>query len=328
MDVSMKRAAVFLITVYIAVPIILYLCPWILGHAVFCHLVRFPLFVDFDKPEDFSLNRTHNFYLTTEKGITVGIWHTLPVGSQWEEAPEREPEWYSEALGDGHPIIIYLHGNMGTRAIKHRVELMKILSAAGYHVLSLDYRGFGDSGGEPSEAGMTTDALYLYQWVKQRSNRSLVCLWGHSLGTGVVTNTALKIQQQGSQVDALILEAPFTKIGEVVVSYPLCKMHMYLPGFESLIWKLLEMNSILFANDINLETVTSPLLLLHAEDDDVVTCEMSQRLYQIALQAQTERHAENQVHLLLYNASLGYSHNNIYLDPNLSRDVGRFLLNL
>ncbi|KAM6961326.1 lysophosphatidylserine lipase ABHD12-like [Aplochiton taeniatus] len=317
----MKRAAAFLITVYISIPIILYLFPWILSHAVFCHLVRFPLFVDFDKPEDFSLNHTRNFYLTTEEGITVGIWHTLPVDSQWGEAPGREPEWYSEALGDGHPVIIYLHGNMGTRAINHRVELMKILSAAGYHVLSLDYRGFGDSSGEPSEAGMTTDALYLYQWVKQRSNRSLVCLWGHSLGTGY-------FHLLGSHVDALILEAPFTKIGEVVVRYPLCKIHMFLPGFESLIWKLLEMNNIEFANDKNLETITSPLLLLHAEDDDVVTCHMSQRLYQIALQAQTERHAENQVHLVLYNASLEYSHNNIYRDPNLSRDVGRFLLNL
>lgn len=86
----------------------------------------------------------------------------------------------------------------------------QILSAAGYHVLSLDYRGksllwtlenlpgwikvwyfpcrgFGESTGEPSEAGLTRDALYLYQWVKARRRGGLVCLWGHSLGTGSVS---------------------------------------------------------------------------------------------------------------------------------------------
>lgn len=46
--------------------------------------------------------------------------------------------------------------------------------------------GFGDSTGEPTEAGLTTDALYLYNWVKARSGNSLVVIWGHSLGTGWV----------------------------------------------------------------------------------------------------------------------------------------------
>lgn len=46
--------------------------------------------------------------------------------------------------------------------------------------------GFGDSTGEPTEPGLTTDALYLYNWVKERSGNSLVVIWGHSLGTGSV----------------------------------------------------------------------------------------------------------------------------------------------
>lgn len=40
--------------------------------------------------------------------------HTLPA-SQWEEAAGRSPEWHRETLGDGRPVIIYLHGNTGTR---------------------------------------------------------------------------------------------------------------------------------------------------------------------------------------------------------------------
>ncbi|XP_071380622.1 lysophosphatidylserine lipase ABHD12-like [Centroberyx affinis] len=322
----MKRAVLFLITVYVSAPVILYLFPWILGHVIYAHLLRIPFLVDLDRPEEL-LNHTCNFYLTTEEGVSVGVWHTLPA-SQWEEAAGRGPEWYRETLGDGRPVIIYLHGNAGTRALNHRVELAKILSTVGYHVLSLDYRGFGDSSGEPSEAGLTTDALYLYQWVKTHSSESLVCLWGHSLGTGVATNAALKLQEQGSAVDALILQAPYTSIGEVVVSRPITKMYMFFPGFESLIWNILEMNNIVFANDKNLKTLTSPLLLLHAEDDNIVPYHMGLKLYQISLQTQKERNTEVQVQMISYSASLGYLHNKIYLDPNLSSVVVKFLQNL
>ncbi|KAM4625722.1 lysophosphatidylserine lipase ABHD12-like [Polymixia lowei] len=322
----MKRAVLFLSTVYVCVPILLYVFPWILGHVIYSHLLRIPFFVDLGRPEE-VLNHTCNFYLSTEEGISVGVWHTLPA-SQWEEAAGRSPEWYREALGDGHPVFIYLHGNVGTRAVSHRVQLVKILSAAGYHVLSLDYRGFGDSSGEPSESGLTSDALYLYWWVKEQTSGGPVCLWGHSLGTGVATNTALKVQEQGSVVDALILEAPYTSIGEVVASHPLTKMYMFFPGFERLLWNILEMNNIVFANDKNLKTLTSPVLLLHSEDDDVVPYHMGQKLYQISLQAQRERNVEGQVQMVSYNASLGYSHNYIYLDPSLSSVVGGFLQNL
>lgn len=40
--------------------------------------------------------------------------HTLPA-SQWEQAVGKSPEWYQRTLGDGSPVIIYLHGNGGNR---------------------------------------------------------------------------------------------------------------------------------------------------------------------------------------------------------------------
>lgn len=49
--------------------------------------------------------------------------------------------------------------------------------------------GFGDSTGEPTESGLTTDALHVYNWVKARSGDSLVVIWGHSLGTGLAEKT-------------------------------------------------------------------------------------------------------------------------------------------
>ncbi|KAM6912135.1 lysophosphatidylserine lipase ABHD12-like [Xenentodon cancila] len=313
---GLRSAAFGLTTVYVAVPVILHLFPWMLGHVIFAHLLRFPCFVDLSRPED-VLKHTCNFYLNTEEDVSVGVWHTLPA-SQWEAAAGKSPDWYHETLGDGRPVVIYLHGNMGTRAIHHRVELVKILSAAGYHVLSLDYRGFGDSTGEPSEAGLTRDALHLHSWVKQRSGGSVVCLWGHSLGSGVATNTAVKLQEQGSAADALILEAPYTRIGDVVIDHPLAKMYTFLPGFKSLLWNILERNNIEFANNKNLKTMTSPLLILHAEDDNVVPHHMGQQLYQISLQTLGELNTDARVQMISYDANLGFSHTNIYLDPNLT----------
>ncbi|CAJ1074830.1 lysophosphatidylserine lipase ABHD12-like [Xyrichtys novacula] len=322
----MKKALMCLITAYASVPVILYVFPWILGHVIFSHLLRFPLFVDLSRPGD-VLNHTCNFYLDTEEGVSVGVWHTLPV-SQWEKAAGRSPEWYWETLGDGNPVIIYLHGNLGTRAIRHRVELVKILSAAGYHILSLDYRGFGDSTGEPSESGLTTDALYLYHWAKKQSRGGLVCLWGHSLGTGVATNTAVKLQEEGSAADAIILEAPYTRIGDVVRKHPLAKIYMLLPGFENLIWNILDKINIDFANDENLKTVISPLLILHAEDDNIVPYDMGVKLHQISLQTKKKHDSDVQVEMISYRADLGLCHNYIYLDPNLMNTVGKFLQNL
>lgn len=188
--------------------------------------------------------------------------------------------------------------------------------------------GYGDSSGEPSEAGLTSDALYLYQWVKQQSRGSFVCLWGHSLGTGVASNVAVKLQEAGSPLDALILQAPYTRIGEVVVLHPLAKMYMFLPGFESLLWSILERNNIEFANDKNLKTLTSPLLILHAEDDNIVPYRMGLKLYQISLQAQKQHNTDVQVEMISYAANHGFSHNGIYLDPNLSNVVQGFLQKL
>jgi len=53
-----------------------------------------------------------------------------------------------------------------------------------YYVVLFVCAGWGDSEGSPSEKGMTSDALFLYQWIKQRIGQKPLHIWGHSLGTG------------------------------------------------------------------------------------------------------------------------------------------------
>jgi len=53
---------------------------------------------------------------------------------------EKEKLNYENLLSHGEPIIIYMHGNSGTRANDHRVQLYHVLQNIDCHVLAIDYR--------------------------------------------------------------------------------------------------------------------------------------------------------------------------------------------
>ncbi|XP_074465782.1 lysophosphatidylserine lipase ABHD12-like [Sebastes fasciatus] len=321
----MKLIGLMLYSVYASVPAFIYLFPGIMTYIVFSHIDLAPSNVDLSKPQNL-LNYTSNFYFNVEEGVSVGVWHTLPA-SQWEDAKGKSPEWYRSTLGDGSPVILYLHGQRETRALGYRVDLVKVLSAAGYHVISFDYRGFGDSTGNPTEAGLTRDSVSLYHWVKNHS-RGLVCVWGHSLGAAVATNTVVKLQEQGSAVDALVLHAPFTSFKEVIFTSSFAKFYQYLPGFEKLVCSILDKINVSFSNDKNVKILTCPTLFIHSKDDDTVPFEMGVRLFKIALQAKKDNNRNVTVEMITYSADLGYLHSHIYRDPNLPNVIGKFLQNL
>ncbi|KAM4014300.1 lysophosphatidylserine lipase ABHD12-like [Anomaloglossus baeobatrachus] len=315
----LKSCAITLAAIYICVPFIVRLFPALLSKVVYLNMVKVPLFVDLKNPGE-VVNLTINFYLTSEDGVTLGIWHTLPA-SRGDEAKDKDQRWYERALADDNPVIIYLHGNGGTRAVDHRVQLMKVLSSAGFHVLSLDYRGFADSTGQPSEEGVTDDAIFLYEWVKTRSRGNPVCLWGHSLGTGIATNAARKLQEKGNPADAVILEAPYTNIRDAGAFHPLGKIYHIFPGFEYFFLDTMALDNIVFPSDENIKMLSSPLLILHAEDDHVVPSSMGKELHEIAVNSRHPRH----VKLVLYPSELGYKHKYIYKDPKLSKTLWAFL---
>lgn len=54
---------------------------------------------------------------------------------------QENKQIYEQLLSDkNYPIIIYMHGNSGTRANPHRVELYRVLQNISCHVLAVDYR--------------------------------------------------------------------------------------------------------------------------------------------------------------------------------------------
>ncbi|KTF86415.1 hypothetical protein cypCar_00026141 [Cyprinus carpio] len=297
----LRRILIWVLGIYIAVPVIIKVCPSIQAKLVFLNFVRVPYFIDLKRPQDQGLNHTRNFYLQPEEGINIGVWHTVP-SVMWREAQAKDAEWYDKSFQSSHPVILYLHGNAGT-------------SSLGYHVVTFDYRGWGDSEGSPSEKGMTSDALFLYQWIKQRIGQKPLYIWGHSLGTGVATNLVRRLCDRGTPPDALILESPFTNIREEAKSHPFSLVYRYLPGFDWFFLDSITANDIRFASDENVNHISCPVLILHAEDDTVVPFQLGKKLYDLA--AQSKSLNGHKVQFIPFPSSLGYRHKFIYKSPQL-----------
>ncbi|XP_074069566.1 protein ABHD12B isoform X3 [Macrotis lagotis] len=293
-------------------------CPLFSGFTMIFVKWKAPFLVDLKNPES-RIPHTINFYLKPEDGITLGIWHIVPE-SRGKEAEGKDRCWYEAALQDGNPIIVYLHGSAENRASGHRIKLLKVLSEGGFHVLAVDYRGFGDSTGKPTEEGLTRDAIYVYDWTKARSGTTPVCLWGHSLGTGVATNAAKTMEERGSPVDAIVLEAPFTNIRDATANYPILKIYHKLPGLVCLFLDALTVDKIVFPNDENVKFLSSPLLILHAKDDKTVPLEMGQKVYEIAHNAYKNK---ERVKIVIFPA--GFRHNFLCKNPRLAMIVRDFL---
>uniref|UniRef100_A0A671RUX1 AB hydrolase-1 domain-containing protein n=1 Tax=Sinocyclocheilus anshuiensis TaxID=1608454 RepID=A0A671RUX1_9TELE len=247
--------------------------------------------INLSRPSDIGLNHT------------INMWeHTVPE-HRWKEAQGKDLDWYEKALGDGSPIFIYLHGNGGNRSAPHRIGIADVLSAVGYHVLALDYRGFGGSTGEPTEAGLTTDAVY-----------SLVCVWGHSLGSGVTTDTAVKLLEQGKNSTDLKTKSAFVT-GRVAsdqpIEHPFIWFYWKFPYIQFFLFSPLKNNIFIFPTDENLQKLRTPIMILLAVDDHLVI-------------AKKAENSDKWVKLVPFDGSLGYLHNGLYKDPGLPNILSIF----
>ncbi|XP_037394551.1 lysophosphatidylserine lipase ABHD12-like [Pygocentrus nattereri] len=320
--VWLKWTFLALCVLYVVTPFLLRLFPGIVQHLVYSHAILY--FVDLSRPADLGLNHTVNMYLTSEEGVTLGVWHTVPE-NKWKEAQGKGLDWYEKSLGDGSPVFIYLHGNTNNRAAPHRIAVANILSSLGYHAVVMDYRGFGESTGEPTGSGLFIDALYLYHWVRERSKGSPLVIWGHSIGTVVTTNLAVKLQEQGNPADGVILEGAFTHTLQKRYAHPFAWYYWKFPYIQYYFLSLPKEKKAPVPNDENLKKMRTPLLMLHAEDDQVAPFKMAQELYSIAREALK---SDKRIKLVSFERSLRYGHNGVYRDPALPGIVREFVQTL
>jgi len=91
-----------------------------------------------------------------------------------------------------------------------------------FTVYLMDYRGYGGSTGEPTEEGLYSDALKLYDTIKPKHDR--ISIGGRSLGSGIATYVAAH-----REVSKLALITPFDSIVNVAHGrYPIYPVSLLL----------------------------------------------------------------------------------------------------
>jgi hypothetical protein len=187
----------------------------------------------------------------------------LAYESLWVEASDgvRTEAWWIPA-GPDAPVILFFHGNAGT--ISDRLENAAELHGRGASVLLAEYRGYGNSGGKPSEQGFYRDARAALAVARERAGDAPVVVFGRSLGGAVAIDVASR-----ERVDGLVVESSFTSLGEMAkraVSVPFASV---LAAYD-------------FDSVAKIGRVTVPVLVIHGEDDELVPMEMGRRLYEAA----------------------------------------------
>ncbi|XP_033126673.1 lysophosphatidylserine lipase ABHD12-like isoform X2 [Anneissia japonica] len=273
----LKYVAIGLVGVYISVPAVLHYLPFVSRELIFLSSVHYPFILDFNQPSKYNIEGVHNFKLTSTDDVQIGVWQVLPASLRGKGITGYNQ--FSDVLGDHRSIVIYLHGNSGTRASYHRVLLYKILSDLNHHVIAIDYRGYGDSTGTASAEGVIADALTSWDWVKQRCGNSKVYIWGHSLGTAVASALAKQLCLEGSCPTGLILESPFNSLHDAALNHPLALPWRIFPYFDTLFTQPFMPMSQHFQSNRNLQHVKCPIHILHAEDDLIVPHKLGKVLY-------------------------------------------------
>jgi fermentation-respiration switch protein FrsA (DUF1100 family) len=171
--------------------------------------------------------------------------------------------WYIPAK-NAKFTLLFCHGNGGN--ISHRLENINIFNGLGVNCLIFDYRGYGTSGGKPTENDLYIDAQTAYDWLinEKKISPENIIIYGQSLGGSVAAYLASNVKAKG-----LIIESCFTSFADIAK-----KRYPYMPI------KLLAKYN--FKTMDYLKKVNYPVLIIHSRNDDIVPFEFGWRLYKEA----------------------------------------------
>ena len=191
----------------------------------------------------------------------------LPLEEVWFRAKDstRLFGWFLEAPGGGlSPVLLWAHGNAGN--IIHRLEPLAELHRRGSSVFLFDYRGYGRSGGAPSEEGLYLDALAAYDHLlnERKISPARIIAYGSSLGAAVAGELARQ-----RPVAGLILETPFPSVEAVARgAFGGLPAHLFVRARFELARRLRE--------------VHVPVLVLHGDRDSMIPFELGRAVYDAA----------------------------------------------
>lgn len=191
------------------------------------------------------------------------VW--IDFHSRVAEAPVRLHALWMPAARVDAPVLLYLHGaRWGVVGSAPRIRRMQAL---GFHVLAIDYRGFGRSTGAlPSEATAHEDARAAWHWIAARHPHAARYVFGHSLGGAIAVHLASEVDE----VAGLMVEGTFSSVPQV---------------FATMRWGWLPVGWLItqrFDSASRIGKVRAPVLVVHGQNDRLIAPTLGRRLYEHA----------------------------------------------
>ena len=204
-------------------------------------------------PDDAGM-RYETVHLDTEDGETLHGWWIPAADTSRETSPG---EFAKQTL-------LFFHGNAGN--ISGRLESVQQFHRMGLNVLIVDYRGYGQSTGSPSEEGIYRDAEACWKYLTEVQNLvpQEIIVFGRSMGGGPATWLAAR-----HSPGAVILESVFTNVPDIGAHH-----YSFLPV------RALATNQ--FDNESRVAEIDAPTLHIHSREDRVVPFELGRQVYEAA----------------------------------------------
>ena len=198
--------------------------------------------------------------------------------------------WCAEGRGT-RPTLIWSHGNGGN--IAGRADVLLALAARGLDVVAYDYRGYGKSGGQPSEAGVYRDAQAVYDNERRRGvPAARVICFGESLGGCVSVDLANRRPCAGVAV-----VSTFTRMHDVARHHYGVLGLLVGSAFDTL---------------ARIRKLSVPIFIAHGDQDEIVPFELGERLFAAAREPK------------YFFRAAGAHHNDVFASRGLLDAIARF----
>jgi alpha-beta hydrolase superfamily lysophospholipase len=185
--------------------------------------------------------------------------------------------WYFEAVKP-KGIVVQFHGN-GQNMTAHYASLIWLVEQ-GYSLFTFDYRGYGESLGEPTAEGVNQDAVAALERAWQihsaTKEKPLFVIYGQSLG-GVIAMRGLADFPHRDQVQLIVQDSTFMSYRDVA-QQTLKKTWLTWPF--SPLGRVLVSNR--YSSKEEVKSLKARLLVIHDKKDPVVNFENGQAIFETA----------------------------------------------
>lgn len=155
------------------------------------------------------------------------------------------------------PAVVYTHGN--GEIVDQHVRGFDAIRALGFHVLLVEYPGYGGADGETSLENIAQASVAAYDWLVRQPDvdRERVVAMGKSLGGAAAAELT-----RHRPVRALVLQSTFTAVADFA-------SQLYLPA-----WLVRDP----FDSVARLRAFAGPVLVTHGRRDELIPFAHGERL--------------------------------------------------